>query len=77
MAYLSQSTFEQLMQQGIHLITKLKFNMKNTLIVMTDKLLLRKRSIIETIHDQLKIFLRLSIHAIVARLTFPSTGSPV
>jgi len=28
--------------------------MKNKLIVMTDKLLLRKRSIIETIHDQLK-----------------------
>ncbi len=28
--------------------------MKNKLIVMTDKLLLRKRSIIETINDQLK-----------------------
>jgi hypothetical protein len=54
MAYLSQSMFEQLMQQGIHLITKLKSNMKNKLMVMTDKLLLRKRSIIETIHDQLK-----------------------
>ena len=54
MAYLSQPVFEQLMQQGIHLITKLKSNMKNKLMVMTDKLLLRKRSIIETIHDQLK-----------------------
>ena len=54
MAYLSQSVFEQLMQQGIHLITKLKSNMKNKLMVMTDKLLLRKRSIIETINDQLK-----------------------
>jgi len=54
MAYLSQSTFEQLMQQGIHLITKLKSNMKNKLMVMSDKLLLRKRSIIETINDQLK-----------------------
>ncbi len=54
MAYLSQPVFEQLMQQGIHLITKLKSNMKNKLIVMTDKLLLRKRSIIETINDQLK-----------------------
>ena len=42
------------MQQGIHLITKLKSNMKNKLMVMTDKLLLRKRSIIETINDQLK-----------------------
>lgn len=54
MAYLSQPLFEQLMQQGIHLITKLKSNMKNKLMLMTDKLLLRKRSIIETINDQLK-----------------------
>jgi hypothetical protein len=54
MAYLSQPVFEQLMQQGVQLITKLKSNMKNKLMVMTDKLLLRKRSIIETINDQLK-----------------------
>ena len=54
MAYLSRPLFEQLMQQGIHLITKLKSNMKNKLMLMTDKLLLRKRSIIETLNDQLK-----------------------
>lgn len=54
MAYLSQPVFKQLMQQGIQLITKLKTNMKNKLMLMTDKLLLRKRSIIETINDQLK-----------------------
>lgn len=54
MAYLSQSMFEQLMQQGVQLITKLKSNMKNKLMLLTDKLLLRKRSIIETINDQLK-----------------------
>jgi hypothetical protein len=53
-AYLSQSMFTHLMDQGIQLITKLKSNMKNKLMVMTDKLLLRKRSIIETINDQLK-----------------------
>jgi len=46
--------FEQLMQQGIQLVTKLKSNMKNKLMLMSDKLLLRKRSIIETINDQLK-----------------------
>src|SRR5689334_645281 len=38
-AYLSQSLFEQLLQHGIHLITKLKFHMKNKLMVMSDKLL--------------------------------------
>lgn len=54
MAYLSQSILEQLMEQGIQLITKLKSKMKNKLMVMSDKLLLRKRSIIETINDQLK-----------------------
>jgi len=54
MAYLSQSMFEQLLEQGIQLITKLKSNMKNKLMLMSDKLLLRKRSIIETINDQLK-----------------------
>lgn len=52
--YLSQPLTEQLRQRGVHLITRLKSNMKNRLILLSDKLLLRKRSIIETITDQLK-----------------------
>jgi hypothetical protein len=52
--YRSQPLFEQLLQQGIHLITKLKAKMKNRLMPLADKLLLRKRAIIETINDQLK-----------------------
>ena len=52
--YLSQALFEQLWTQGIQLITKLRSNMKNRLIGLTDKLLLRKRMIVETIYDQLK-----------------------
>lgn len=52
--YLSHPLFEQLWQQGIQLITSLKANMKNRLMVVSDKLLLRKRYIIETINDQLK-----------------------
>jgi len=52
--YLSQPLSEQLRQRGVHLITRLKSNMKNRLILLADKLLLRKRSIIETITDQLK-----------------------
>ncbi len=54
LAYLSQPMFEELMQQGIQLITKVKSNMKNKLMLLSDKLLLRKRAIIETINDQLK-----------------------
>jgi hypothetical protein len=52
--YLSQPLTEQLRQRGVQLITRLKSNMKNRLILLSDKLLLRKRSIIETITDQLK-----------------------
>lgn len=53
-AYLSQPMFEHLLQQGVHLITRLKANMKNRLMSLPDMLLLRKRAIIESITDQLK-----------------------
>ena len=52
--YLSQALFEQLWQQHVQLITALKAKMKNRLLPLMDKLLLRKRYIIETINDQLK-----------------------
>lgn len=52
--YLSKPLRDQLRQQGVELITKLKSNMKNQLMLLGDKLLLRKRAIIETIVDQLK-----------------------
>jgi transposase len=52
--YLSQALFDALWQQRLQLITKLRANMKNRLMLLTDRLLLRKRSIIETINDQLK-----------------------
>ena len=38
----------------LQLITKLRSNMKNQLLPMADKRLLRKRALIETIIDQLK-----------------------
>lgn len=52
--YISQDLFERLMARGLHLITKLRKNMKNRVVAIEDKLLLRKRSIIETVNDQLK-----------------------
>jgi hypothetical protein len=52
--YLSQPLAAQLRQRDLHLVTKLKSNMKNRLLPLMDKLLLRKRSIIESITDQLK-----------------------
>lgn len=52
--YISQSLFEQLFIDDIHLITKLKKNMKNSLILMSDHILLRKRALVETVNDELK-----------------------
>jgi transposase len=52
--YISQALFEQLFGQGLQLITPIRKNMHNRLMPLMDKLLLRKRSIIETINDQLK-----------------------
>jgi hypothetical protein len=54
-AYPSQPVFKELLETyGIQLITKLRKNMKNQLMPLTDKLMLRKRAIVETIVDQLK-----------------------
>lgn len=52
--YLSQTLFETLFERGLELITTLRKNMKGQLMLLSDRLLLRKRFIIETIIDQLK-----------------------
>lgn len=52
--YLSKELFEQLWQQGLQLVTNIRRNMKQRLLPLWDKLMLRKRFIIETINDHLK-----------------------
>ena len=52
--YISKTLFQRLFVDGIQLITKLKSNMKGALMSVSDKLLLRKRAIIETVNDELK-----------------------
>ena len=52
--YISQALFQQLYDEGLVLITSIRKNMKNQLMLLEDKFMLRKRSIIETINDQLK-----------------------
>ncbi len=52
--YICQKLFEKLFRNNIKLITKIKKNMKNKLMLIEDKILLRKRSLIETVNDQLK-----------------------
>ena len=52
--YISKALFSELFEGGLQLITKLKSNMKNQVMELSDKLLLRKRAIIESVNDQLK-----------------------
>jgi Transposase DDE domain len=47
--------FEELMNSvGVQVVTKLKRNMKQRLMSLDDRLLLRKRAVVETVVDQLK-----------------------
>ena len=52
--YISQTLFDKLFSNDIHIVTGLRSNMKNKLMPLYDKLMLRKRSVIETINDELK-----------------------
>ncbi len=52
--YLSANLAQILFIDGVQLITTIRNNMKNCLMQMSDKILLRKRSVIETVNDELK-----------------------
>ena len=52
--YIKQDFLENLFNQGIHLAYGLKSNMKNKLMPLWGKMLLRKRYIIEYINELLK-----------------------
>ena len=52
--YIGKGLFEMLFVNGIQLVTKLKKNMKGALMSYADAVMIRKRSVIETINDELK-----------------------
>ena len=52
--YISQPLAEQLLENDVQLITGIRKNMQKKLMPLLDKILLRKRALIETINDQLK-----------------------
>ncbi len=52
--YISAKLTQLLFVDGVQLITGIRDKMKNCLLELKDKILLRKRSIIETINDELK-----------------------
>lgn len=52
--YIDHKLFNELYQRGLKLITGIKSNMKNKLMDLKEKYLLRKRSIIETVNSVIK-----------------------
>jgi len=52
--YISKKLFDALFSRGLQLITGIKNNMKNKLMPLFDKVILRKRAMIESINNQLK-----------------------
>lgn len=52
--YISQKLFEELYERGLQLVRKSKKKMKNRLVKLIDKILLRKRAVIESVNDHLK-----------------------
>lgn len=52
--YIGKELAQMLFVDGVQLITQIRNNMKNSLMSISDKILLRKRSVIETVNDELK-----------------------
>lgn len=52
--YISQTLFGRMWDKGVHIVTGLRSNMKNRLMSLHDKIMLRKRSVIESVNDMLK-----------------------
>jgi hypothetical protein len=52
--YLSSKLFEELWGKGVQLTTKLRKSMHNKLMSLWNRLLLRKRGLIESVHNKLK-----------------------
>ena len=57
--YISKALAEELWDKGVQLVTRVRRNMKPVVLDNFDNILLRKRSLIETINDQLKNIVQL------------------
>ncbi len=51
---LNTELFKKLYSKGVHIVTKIRKNMKNKLMDMQDKIMLKKRGIIESVGAVLK-----------------------
>lgn len=48
--YIGKQLFEFLFMNGIQLVTKVKNNMRNSLLSVADKIMLRKRALVESVN---------------------------
>jgi hypothetical protein len=68
--YISQELFLKLYEKGLEIITRLKRNMKNKLISLVDKILLRSRGVIESVNNKLKSCCQIEHHRHRSRWNF-------
>jgi hypothetical protein len=73
---IGHALFTKLWQRGLHLITRIRRTIKNYPIPLADKIMLRKRFVIETVLDTLSPKWGLSIHATGRSSTPWSMSSP-
>ena len=52
--YITKELFHGLFVDEIQMITKVRNNMRNSLMSVSDKVLFRKRTVIESVNDELK-----------------------
>lgn len=52
--FISKQLFEILFKDAVHVVTCIRYKMKNSIMSMNYKIMLRKRSVIETVNDELK-----------------------
>ncbi len=55
--YLSQKLFRKMLKKGLQIVTQIRSNMKNKLMDYTDRITLRKRSLVESVFHILKYIL--------------------
>lgn len=70
--YVGEALTKKLMTAGIHLFTKVKKKMKNKLVPIFDKLMMRKRAIIESVNNILKSSCQIEHHRHRSRSNFLS-----
>jgi len=69
--YISQELFQELLEQGIFMVTRVKKNMKNKLMSLIDKMLLLKRALIESVeHSRHRSVTNAFVHMVAALISY-------